>query len=129
MKFVHTFEVTYVLSKWNQLQQPISIKPDMSRDERASEAAWSLIQECTDCKSIKQQNNEIYIKHRRLEKSSNGFYIVTRATSPSHDVLLVNNTNTASSSVAVQDNVMHTSLPSSPQSSPSKLINFTQLTR
>ena len=84
----------------------------MSRDERASEAAflkerWNLIQEGTDHKSIKRQN-EIYINnklHGRLEKSSNGFYIVSWATSPSHDVLLVNNTNIASSSVAVQDNV------------------------
>ena len=130
VKFLHIFEVMYVLSKRIQLHQRISIKPDMSRDERASEAAflkerWNLIQEGTDRKSIKWRNNEIYNNklHRRLEKYSNGFYIVSRATSPSHYVLLVNNTNIASSSIAVQDNVnipMHTSSPSSPQSSPSK---------
>ena len=116
VKFLRTFEVTYVLSKRSQLKQPISIKPDMSRDERASEAAflkerWNLIQEGTDRKSIKLRNNEIYINnklHGRLEKSISGYYTVTRQSGLSL-------TNTAEENNNIQ---MHTTPPPSSQPPP-----------
>ena len=125
VKFLCTFEVTYVLSKRSQLKQPISIKPDMSRDERASKAAflkerWNLIQEGTDHKSIKLRNNEIYINnklHGRLEKSISGYYTVTRQSGLSQGIVGDSNvlTNTAEENSNIQ---MHTTPPPLSQSPP-----------
>ena len=125
VKFLRTFEVIYVLSKRSQLKQPISIKPDMSRDERASEAAflkerWNLIQEGTDRKFIKLRNNEIYINnklHGRLEKSISGYYTVTRQSGLSQGIVGDSNvpTNTAEENNNIQ---MHTTPPPSSQPPP-----------
>ena len=78
-----TFEVEYVLSKRSLLEHPAFIKPDMPRDERASEAAflkerWSLAQRGVDRKSIKLRNGHIYIDNTlygKLEKSNNAAFI------------------------------------------------------
>ena len=91
VKFLRTFEVEYVLSKRSLLEHPASIKPDMPRDERASEAAflkerWSLAQRGVDRKSIKLRNGHIYIDNTlygKLEKSNNGFYTVIRTSTQS----------------------------------------------
>ena len=71
VKFLHTFQVEYVLSKRSLLEHPASIKPDMPRDEQASEAAflkerWSLAQRGVDRKSIKLRNGHIYIDNSYL---------------------------------------------------------------
>ena len=91
VKFLRTFEVEYVLSKRSLLEHPASIKPDMPRDERASEAAflkerWNLAQRGVDRKSIKLRNGHIYIDNTlygKLEKSNNGFYTVIRTSTQS----------------------------------------------
>ena len=129
VKFLRTFEVTYILSKKGLLQKPISIKPDMSRDERASEAAflrerWSLIQDGIDRKSIKLRSYEIYVNnelHGRLEKSNNGYYTVTHVMGPSHGAAV--NSNVPSENSDVSNNPMHTTPPSSPQSSQSNITH------
>ena len=110
MKFLCTFEVEYVLSKRSLLEHPVSIKPDMPRDERASEAAflkerWSLAQRGVDRKTIKLRNGHVYIDNTlygKLEKSNNGFYTVictsTQCTSTQGTTGDNNNNPTQSSS-------------------------------
>ena len=87
----------------------------MSRDGRASEAAflkerWNLIQEGTDCKSIKLRNNEMYINnklHGRLEKSISGYYTVTRQSGSSQGT--VGDSNVLTDTAEENNNIqMHT---------------------
>ena len=86
VKFLRTFEVAYVLSKRSLLEPPITIKPDLSRDERASKAAflkerYNLAQGGVDRKSVKLRNGHIYVDNTlygKLEKSNNGYYTVIR---------------------------------------------------
>ena len=100
----------------------------MSRDERASEAAflkerWSLIQDGIDHKSIKPRSYEIYVNelHGRLEKSNNGYYTVTHVMDPSHGVAM--NSNVPSENTDVGNNPMHITPPPSPQSSQPKITH------
>ena len=99
----------------------------MSRDERASEAAflkerWNLIQEGTDRKSIKLRNNEIYINnklHGRLEKSISGYYTVTRQSGLSQGIVGDSNVLTLTNTAEENNNIqMHTTPPPSSQPPP-----------
>ena len=99
----------------------------MSRDERASEAAflkerWNLIQEGTDRKSIKLRNNEIYINnklHGRLEKSISGYYTVTRQSGLSQGIDGDSNVLTLTNTAEENNNIqMHTTPPPSSQPPP-----------
>ena len=76
-KFVRTADVSRILSKKASLSHRISIKPDLSPEERLWEAAllkerWNLIQGGTDRKLIKIRNNSILVSgkvHGRVVNS------------------------------------------------------------
>jgi len=55
-------------AKRNLLQHPVSEKPDMSRDEWASEAAflkerWNLVQKGEERNCVKLRGNHIYVNN------------------------------------------------------------------
>ena len=64
VKFLRVFDATLVLSKRGSLPSPISVKPDLTREERAFDSAflkirWNLIQGGTDKKCIRLRGNNI----------------------------------------------------------------------
>ena len=65
IKFLHTFDTTFVLSKRSSVPKQILVKPVMTREERAIKAVylrtrWQLARNGTDKKLVKLRGNNIY---------------------------------------------------------------------
>ena len=75
VRFIRSADVSHILSRRRSLQQPFSIKPDMSPKERSRDSTlmkerWSLIQSGTDRKYIRIHNSCIYV-HNKLHGQIN----------------------------------------------------------
>ena len=69
VKFLRAFEASLVLSKKGSLNSPISIKPDMTRDERETEQALlkerrRLIDSGVERKDIKIHSSSLYVNNK-----------------------------------------------------------------
>ena len=72
VKFLRTFETSLVLSKKESLSSPLSIKHDMSLEERTVENLLlkerrNLIDRNIEWKFIKIRGNSIYVTKQRLQ--------------------------------------------------------------
>ena len=79
-----TADVSYILSHCHHLHSPISIKPDLSLQDRKAKAIllherWKLIQSGIERKSIKLQNLSLFVNNRPYGKIINGVFSLIHA--------------------------------------------------
>ena len=88
IKFLHTFDATFVLSKRSSVPKQILVKPVMTREERAIKAVylrtrWQLARNGTDKKlSSKEETTfmAIRVSFAQLRSNSTESYVMTPVT-------------------------------------------------
>lgn len=126
-----TADVSYILSHCHHLHSPISIKPDLSLQDRKAKAIllherWKLIQSGIERKSIKLRNLSLFVNNRPYGKIINGVFSLIHA----RDKVATPSSNSSNTSQQVPSKVtgstpslplptsLHTSETSSTSSQP-----------
>lgn len=100
VKFLRSCDVQSILSKKSSLQAPISIKPDMTSEERDNEKillnqCWLLLQRGIDRKQIKIRGINIFLNNKLYGKITQGQFC------PSENISVSDNSNPTAASATV----------------------------